>query len=187
MGWVYVKKKKVPGQPGHWNEAKKIEALTAFFQSGSYAIASGISKVPECTTKNWRRSDWGREFEQNLNDQDNQELDAKMSKIIKKTLEVLEDRLDHGNFQFDQRTGKLVRVPVSIGDTHKVMSDLVNHRRVIRHEPTTISEKKETSDDRLLKLAEQFAKLANGKKEDPINGAIIEGSVTQEQWEASTS
>ncbi len=175
-GYVYIKKKKVPGQTGHWPETKKIQALTAFFTSGSYAFASAETKVPIDTIKRWRFSEWGREFEQQLNDEDNQTLDAKFTKIIQKTLSVIEDRLDNGNFMFDPKTGKVTRVPVNLRDTHRVMSDVVTKRKDIRSAPTEDAHK-ETQNDRILKLAEQFAAIASKKEKDisdPITGVSKE-------------
>ncbi len=144
--------------------------------SGSLPIASATTGVPLETIRTWRRMPWWKEIEQQIKDEDNQELDAKFSKIIRKTLDTLEDRIDNGNFQLDPKTGRVLRIPVNLRDTHRVMSDLVDKRKVIRNEPITTNSA-EGVNDRLVKLASQFAEFALGKKDTEMKqvGPIYEG------------
>lgn len=176
---VYIRKKKVPGEGGWWPENKKIEAVTAYLSTGSPLIASAMTKVPTRTIEHWKKSVWWKEMVAKIQDEDNQELDAKYTKIIKKTLAVIDDRIDNGNFQFDPKTGRVVRIPVNLRDTHRVMSDLVNQRGLIRKEPQKVEENAGTVNDRLLTLAEQFAKFALGKQPEP-DMKIVQGSEVYE-------
>ena len=180
---VYVRNKKTKaGQPGWWPERKKIEVVTAVMSTGSIPIAAGMTGVPIETIRTWRKMPWYKEMEQTIKDEDNQELDSKFSKIIKKTLDVVEDRLENGNFQFDQKTGKIIRIPVGLRDTHRVMTDLVDKRKVIRNEPITTSAG-EGVNDRLVKLASQFAEFALGQKstEMKIVGPVYENDYEEEE------
>ncbi len=175
--YVYVREKKTKAhQPGWWPEKKKIEAVTAWMSSGSLPIASATTGVPLETIRTWRRMPWWKEIESQIKDEDNQELDAKFSKIIKKTLDTIEDRLDNGNFQLDPKTGRVLRVPVNLRDTHRVMTDIVDKRKVIRNEPTTTNSS-DGVNDRLVKLASQFAEFALKQKgtEMKQTGEIYEG------------
>jgi hypothetical protein len=136
--YIYQRMRKTkPGREngGWWPEAKKIEAVTAAMSTGSLPIAASIVKVPVDTIRHWKKQPWWKELEQQIHDEDNQELDSKYTRIIRKTLDVVEDRIENGNFQFDPKTGRVIRIPVNLRDTHRVMSDLVNQRRVIRQEP----------------------------------------------------
>ena len=92
-------------------------------------------------------------------------MDAKYQKIVRKALSVVEDRLDNGNFQMDQKTGKVTRVPVNLADTHRVMKDLVDQQQKLRKDKVVESVAQETINDKLVKLASQFAEMAlKGKK-----------------------
>jgi len=177
--YVYIKnKKKTAEEPGHWDNKKKIETVTTYLSTGSPSLTCAMTGVPQTTLFRWKNEPWWKEMVQQLHDEDNLVLDSKVSKIISKTLEVIEDRLENGNAQLDQKTGKILRVPVSMSETHRVMSDLVNQRRIIRKEPTQISEKQEGVNDRLVKLAEQFASFAlKGKK--PNSEDIIDADFTE--------
>lgn len=178
--YVYVRDKKTKAgreHPGWWPESKKIEAVTAALSTGSLPIAASIVKVPLETIRHWKKQPWWKELEQQIHDEDNQELDSKYTKIIRKTLDVVEDRIDNGNFQFDPKTGRVIRIPVNLRDTHRVMSDLVNQRRVIRKEPVE-QVHQETVNDKLVKLAETFAQMALGKEKDQgmkvVSGEVYE-------------
>lgn len=174
--YVYQRMKKVPGKPGFWPERKKTEAVVTWMSTGNMTLTAAMINVPRDTLNKWRKMPWWKEIEQSIKDEDNQELDAKFSKIIKKTLDTIDDRLENGNFQFNPKTGKTIRIPVNLRDTHRVMSDLVDKRKVIRNEPTT-SESKEGTNDRLLKLASQFAEMVKGIKDTEMKqvGEIYEG------------
>lgn len=175
--YVYVREKKTKAdQPGWWPEKKKIEVVTAWMTLGSVPQASALTGVPMNTIRHWRKMPWWKEMEQQIKDEDNQELDAKFSKIIKKTIDTIEDRIENGNFQFDPKTGRVMRIPVNLRDTHRVLSDLVDKRKVIRNEPTTVSSV-DGVNDRLVKLASQFAEFALGNKSTEMKqqGPVYEG------------
>lgn len=176
--YVYVRERKVPGGPGHWPESKKIEAVTAVMSLGSVPLAAAMIKVPTHTINTWKTKPWWKELVNKLQDEDNQELDTKFTRIIKKTLDVIDDRIENGNFQFDPKTGRVLRIPVNLRDTHRVMADLVDKRRVIRKEPTVQEENKNNVNERLLSLAEQFAKFALGKPSGDMK--VVEGSEVYE-------
>lgn len=177
---VYVRERKTKAhQPGWWPDKKKIEVVTAWMSLGSIPLASATTGVPIETIRTWRRMPWWADMVQNIKDEDNQELDTKFTKIVRKTLDVIEDRIDNGNFQLDPKTGRVVRVPVNLRDTHRVMSDLVDKRRVLRNEPTQITSV-EGVNDKLAKLATQFAEFALGKKDTEMK---IVGPVYEGDWE----
>jgi hypothetical protein len=177
--YVYIKNKKRTSEDlGHWDNKKKIETVTTYLATGSPTLTASLTGVPQQTIFRWRKEPWWQEMVQQLHDDDNLVLDSKVSKIISKTLGVIEDRLDNGNAQLDQKTGKIIRVPVTMGETHRVLSDLVSQRRIIRKEPTQITQKQEGINDRLVKLAEQFASFAM-KGEKPSSEDIVEAEFTE--------
>jgi catalase (peroxidase I) len=84
---------------------------------------------------------------------------------VSKALDVTEDRLDKGNYQYDPKTSELVRVPVSLKDANKVVNDMLERRDVIESKPQQEQIEK-TVDDRLAKLAEQFRQFSKPKEKD---------------------
>lgn len=157
--FVWVKtKKKGAGTPGQWPESKKIELVTTYLATGSLLMASGICKVPYTTCKHWKKQPWFKDMIANIRSEEKMELDAKVSKIVNKTLDVIVDRLDGGDYILDSKSGTVKRVPVKMRDAKSVMTDLFDKRQLLRNEPTSITES-QTVDKRLEMLAQQFEKF----------------------------
>lgn len=89
-----------------------------------------------------------------------------MSKVIDKALDLIMERIDQGDYQYDQKTGKIVKIPLKVRDLERVASGLFDKRQLIRKQPTSIKTSDLNQADRLLKLAEQFAIFA-GQKPQP--------------------
>jgi hypothetical protein len=174
--YVYVRNKKTgPGDGNMWPERKKAEAVKTWLATGNLTLTAAMINVPHTTLKLWRQSDWWQEMLENLREQDNIELDSKLTKILEKSMEAMEDRIKDGDYEFDRKTGSLRRVPVKLKDVHKVTSDLIDKRQVLRKQPTSITEQQTTTDDRLLKLAEQFAAMAGILREEKVVQHVVEG------------
>ena len=165
--FVWVKtKKKGAGTPGQWPESKKIELVTTYLATGSLLMASGICKVPYTTCKHWKKQPWFKDMIANIRSEEKMELDAKVSKIVNKTLDVIVDRLDGGDYILDSKSGTVKRVPVKMRDAKPVMTDLFDKRQLLRNEPTSITES-QTVDKRLEMLAERFEKFVGGGSTQP--------------------
>jgi hypothetical protein len=179
--YVYVKEKKtLPHEPGHWNKKKQLEAITTWLATGNLAETARIINVPERTVKSWRyETDWWDQIVQEIQSGEGQKLDNKMSKIIDKTLEKLVDRIEEGDFQYDQKTGRMVKVPIKARDLERITSGLFDKRQLIRKQPTNIKQEDLNNADRLLKLAEQFAKFSGKKLEEK---EIVDEYIVDGEW-----
>ena len=174
--YIYVPLKKTKaGEPGNWPKKKQMEVFMTWMATGNLAQAAAMTGVPAETVRYWRyKTEWWKKAMEDFYADDKQELDSKYQKIVRKALDVVDDRLTNGNFQLDQKTGRIVRVPVSLNDSHKVMKDLVDQQQVLRAEKQAEQiEHKETINDRLVKLAEQFAKMAMGKKNEVVEEKVV--------------
>jgi len=147
-----------------WPQSKKTEAVLTWLTCGNLTQTAALIGVGHDTVKKWRASPWWTEQVNDFRDNDKVELDARYQKIIRKALDVVDDRLENGNFQMDQKTGQIVRVPVSISDSHKVMTDLVAQQQVLRKDKQQDQQALESMNDKLLKLATSFAEMAMKQK-----------------------
>ena len=175
--YIYAYKrdwKKKAGDPGQWPQSKKTEAVLTWLTTGNMSQTSVMLGVPLQTLNLWKRSTWWKDIVDGIHDDDKVELDAKYQKIIRKALTVVDDRLENGNFMMDQKTGQIVRVPVNMADTHRVMKDLVDQQLTLRIDKKTEEINLETVNDKLKKLAEQFQTMAGGGKKLLKVGQIYE-------------
>lgn len=163
----------------NWSDSQKLEAVTTYLSLANIALTSRVLKIPEMTLRTWMKKDWWKELEAEMKTQESLELSARLKKIIGSTLAVAEDRIANGDFIYDNRTGEMVRKPVSLKDAHKVTMDMIQRREVLDNkQPTNVS--MEQLDDKLAKLAKSFADIAAGRKAIEVTDVIIGTEVSDE-------
>lgn len=176
---VYVKENKTKAhQPGHWKESKKIEAVTTYLSTGNLTETARILAVPIRTLESWKISDWWKEMVARIQADEDQQLDAKTSKAINKALDGLMDRIEHGEYVYDQKTGQLKRAPAKLRDLNTAFNHLLDKRQLLRNKPTKIIEQQSTA-IALQNLAAQFANFT--KKEEKVveyieNDTVVQGA-----------
>lgn len=157
----------------HWSDEKKYEVVTSYLALGKTPVVSALTKVPVDTIKQWRLQPWWKELVSQIQSETNQELDTKLSQIIDKSLDAVNDRVENGEFRLDPRTGKVTRVPASLKDVHRVAVDLLDKRGDVRAAP--IKEKQElVTQDVLKKLAANFSDWVKLNLKQP---RVVEGEV----------
>ncbi len=179
-GLVWIKKIKNKPSPdgrrdGSWSEKKKVEAVTTYLSTGNLMLTSRMCNIPYETLRMWQRGETWKRIVDELRDEESIVLDKKLEKVVNKALDAVNDRIDNGEYQYDSKTGKLVRVPVKLKDVHAVSKDLIDRRTIIQKLNNEKLDRvvEQTNEDRLLKLAETFATLALGKK--PKEEVVIDG------------
>lgn len=150
----------------HWSDEQKTEAAKTYLLVGNLALTARMLGIPEITMKVWKKSDWWAELIRELRSQEKMELSARTKKIVGAALTVVEDRLVNGDFQYDQKTGEVVRKPVNLKDAHKVAIDLQERAdKLEAMESGTYVAEETKVENKLLMLAEKFAEMATKKIE----------------------
>ena len=192
-GWKYVRRKKTkPGQPGTWNENKRLEVVSTFVATGSPTLTSKLTNVPMDTIKYWRKQEWWEDAIHEMQLKEDHEISAKLKNSMDKALDVVMDRLENGEYQYDSKTGRIVQVPVKLRDAQKVLSENMDKRLLLQKRPTKITESQNNVDDKLRTLAKEFAKFVTGKDhEDNVIDIVDEENIkylendnaVHEEWE----
>lgn len=165
--YVYVKNNKTKaGELGHWKESKRIEAVTTYLSTGNLTETGRMTGVPLKTLEQWKKSDWWKEMEKKIRSDEDQQMDAKLTKIIDKTLEKLVDSIENGEHIYDQRTGQVKRMPAKMRDLNNAFNTILDKRQLIRKQPTKIIEQTTTA-VQLQNLAESFAKFVQKTIAEP--------------------
>jgi hypothetical protein len=162
------KRRSVAKKGFHWSDSQKLEAVQTYLILGSLKLTSGALKIPFDTLKLWKASQWWKDLLEELRIQEDLQLSNRLKKIISRSYDVLEDRLENGDFVFDQKTGKMRRKPVSMRDATQVAIHLSEARTelVDRHlGGQSVTEDK--IEKTLANLADQFAKIANQVQQKP--------------------
>jgi hypothetical protein len=178
---VYVPDKKIKGDNNHWPQKKRFEVVTSYLATGNLRLAASIHDVSYNTVVFWKRCDWWNDMIREIQSTQNIKTDHRITKIVDKTMEAINDRLDNGDPILDSKTGKVIRIPPKLRDVKSVAKDLMDQQRFLRKEinGNQNEKEKETINNRLLNLAEKFAEMASGKKaQEPIT--IEDGQIISE-------
>jgi hypothetical protein len=155
-----------------WGDKKKIEVVAAYLALGNSTLVEATTGVAAQTIKHWRMQEWWKEFEDAIRSEEDQKLDKNLTKIVDASLGAIQDRVDNGDFVYNQKTGEITRKPVNLKDAVKAADVMIDKRNLLRGKPTRRTET--TNDDRLKKLALQFEEFVKFKKTRLIEGSVVE-------------
>jgi hypothetical protein len=159
-----------------WTQDQKLKFVRIFCTYGNMAIASVESGVPIDTCNAWRNQQWFKDALLVIQGEVSDQRDANINRIVEKSLMAVEDRLDHGDAQFNQASGEIVRIPVKAQVVMKITSDLLNRQDRVISEPMK-KELEKTIDDRLAMLSQEFARFASMKT---IDVEVVDAPSSQE-------
>src|SRR3990167_6028481 len=164
-----------------YSEVKKIEVVTTYLALGKAPMVEAVTGVPRQTIRVWKMQPWWKELVDEIQSDETQELSSKLTKIIDRSLDVVVDRIEHGDFLLDSRTGQVRRVPVKLRDVHRVSTDLIDKRQLLKKKQNIESDKS-TVEDIMKKLAGQFSEFVQLQvkkyKEKVIDGSYSIGEDT---------
>ena len=165
-------------KPGWYPEEKRIEAASIYAVTGSSKRTGELVGVPEATVKGWVRTEWFQKLLDDIRAENDHVIDAKFNQILDKSLELVMDRLEFGDFHV-LRDGSLVRKPVGLRDLTISQAITIDKRQLLRGKATTRTEQinpQRQIEDKLQVLADAFTKLAGKepKKVETIDAEVIE-------------
>jgi len=157
---------------GRYTWEKKYSVVAVYLQCGSLSQTEAETGVPSVTISNWKQTSWWPELVSQIKNAEHSQMNTQLNKIINKALGVVSDRLENGEMVLNNKTGELVRKPVTLRDATRAAAELMN-RQVILNKVTVENEiKKQTVEDTLKFLAGEFAKMANSKPITIENGEV---------------
>jgi hypothetical protein len=142
-------------------EAKEW-AVACFALTGNCRRVSEITRIKEATIRRWKTEEWWPEMLARVQVEKDEELDAKMTKLIDKAVDEINDRLVEGDYVYNAKQDKLIRKKANAKEMATVVATMVDKRQLLRGQPTKrVATVKQ--DDHLKALAEQFKKFAKAK------------------------
>lgn len=165
-------------KPGHnWSQEAKIQAVSQYLVLGNMALVSATTGIGHELLRAWKQQPWWKEMEAEIRLTENLDMDNKLSKIVNKSLDAVLDRVENGEFVYDQKTGSIIRKPVNMKDVAKVSVDMLSKRELLRGNAT---ERKEVTQisvaDQLKELALEFAKWQKpqAKQQETLDVETVE-------------
>jgi len=158
-----VNKRKPTDVKARYSDAQKLEAAKLWLVVGNNALVAATLNISLNTLNYWKSQKWWRELIDDLKQETNIKLSNKLRAIADKSMDLVMDRLENGDFIYDQKTGALVRKPMIGKDAARIASDFVDKAIKIDQKPR---EEEAAVVGRLEDLAKRFEELA--KKRTPV-------------------
>ena len=153
-----------------WSDKQKMEAVQSYLLLGNLAMTGRMLGIPEITLRVWKTKEWWKDAVAELKSQEKMVMSNRLRNIVDASLAVVEDRLLNGDYQFDQKTGSIVRKPVNMKDAHRVAVDMQDRKEAL--EKAANSDKVDSTENietKLLSLANKFAELATKSIDQKVN------------------
>jgi len=125
------------GRAKYTKEDKEALAAAVLIH-GKVRDAAKVLNIPEQTAYAWTRKKWWPTLLERIRFKHQEYIEAKMSHVLELTSEALVDRLTHGDYVIDRKTGIKHRVPVKAAEVAKILGTVQDKLRVLREQPTDI-------------------------------------------------
>lgn len=165
---------------GWYSDAQKMKVVCTYAVTGNSRRTSEMTKVPEGTIRVWKQTEWWHEIMSRIREEQNEELDVKLTALVEKAVDAVNDRLEHGDYRYIAKTGELVRQPVSMKDLAIVTAITVDKRQLLRGEPTSRVEKV-SENEKLVRLAEEFKNFNKAKTIESVAQKVEEENYVSEE------
>lgn len=165
---VKIYKRKLNKRPGdskqsHWSDKQKMDACSTYLLTGSWAATSAATTIPVDTIKKWGASQWWKDMEEEVRRASRIETHGKLKRILDKSMAHLEDRLDHGDFVYNSKTGKIQRRPIPARTLSTVVSNSVDKAVLLEKLQTAPTQNQDQISTRLAKIQEEFQKFSKAR------------------------
>lgn len=147
-----------PDHPRVYTDIERKQAVAHWMVLGNIKEVGRQLGIPESTLHQWKQQEWWNDYYAVLRADKNLDVDAMMTAAVHKALNVVLDRLEHGNLMYID--GQHVRVGVHGRDAAVIAGILFDKRQLLRSLPTSISERSSKLDD----LAGRFTVLIDQAK-----------------------
>jgi hypothetical protein len=164
-------KPKKPVGRTNFTDRQKMEAVKLWLACGSPTHVGAALGINRRTIHIWMNSDWWKRVVEEIRTEGRFVLNKKLRNIVDKSLDVLYDRMENGDFAFNRDTGEVVRKPISARDAHKIASDFIDKSEKLE-EP--LKQNNTQVEDRLTQLADAFSKFASKTTKIEVIDALFE-------------
>jgi hypothetical protein len=152
----------------HWTDRDKLKVIAAFYVLGNASKVEEETGVSAGTINYWKTLPWWFEEMEKLRKSEDQVMISGYARLMHKTIEKLEERIDNGEIVITKR-GEVVNKPVSARDLSIISGMAADKRGKLVNTQTVETVKQVTMAERLKQLEDQFTKFVTSK--------IVDGEV----------
>lgn len=141
-----------------WTYDTRLTVCELILQTQNHRLVAEITEVPLETIRDWKKQDWWPKIVEEVQKIKRAELNSRLTKIVDTALSKIEDRLENGDYVLNNKTGEVVRKPVSLKDANQVAKDILGQQISMQRAEHEVKIETDTK-DLLNNLAKEFAKL----------------------------
>ncbi|MGL5077201.1 MAG: hypothetical protein ACRDBG_15435 [Waterburya sp.] len=147
-----------------YSDKQKIDAVKCWLITGNASATAAHLGIPLVTFNTWRYSQWWDDIVKELKTENNIKLSNRLRVIAEKAMSAVEDRLENGDWIYDQKTGDMRRKPMNGKDASKIASEMLDRQIKVEKLPQE-DEKQEKILDRLEAIKQSFLSMSKPKIE----------------------
>jgi hypothetical protein len=152
----------------HWTDKDKLKAIAVFTVYGNATKVEEETGIPAGTVNYWKTLPWWFEEMEKLRKSEDQTLISGYTRVVRRTIEQLEDRLENGETMVT-KTGEKINRPISARDLSIISGMAADKRMKLVDGVSVESVKQVTMAERLKQLEDQFTRFVTSK--------VIDGEV----------
>lgn len=150
---------------GRWTWETKVYAVEVFLETKNLREVVRRVGCSMETLRIWQNSDWWDKTANEINAAKKAGVTTKLGFIIDKAMDKVIDRLENGEEVLNNKTGQLVRKPVSMKDANAVLKDAIDRQIKIEKEFTEATIQQSVPEI-LKNIALEFAKFNSKNKQN---------------------
>lgn len=148
---------------------KRMDVVAKYMLLGNMRVVSEQTGVNYATLMDWKKSDWWPDMVDQIRRQKKTKTSDSITKIIEGSLEVLQDRLENGDWVLNNKTGEIIRKPVGVKDAATIANQLMQRQLQLEDLIERNSKSSDTVQETLVALATEFAKWQKKNKRETID------------------
>lgn len=145
---------------------KRLAAVEKFMLLGNLRLVSEQTGIAYAVLQMFKKEPWWAEAVEQIRAQRAVHKNNKIEKIIELGLDVVEDRLENGDFILNNKTGQIIRKPVSAKEAGNITTGLIQRQTAIEELAKKHNTEQHTVQETLVLVAKEFAKLSNKIKKE---------------------
>lgn len=167
---------RLPAQKGaKYSDLQKIELVKLWLVTGNLLQAAVALKIEPDTAKKWKATQWWTDMVNELRQENSIQLSTRLKAVAFKSLELVADRLENGDFVLNQKTGEIVRKPVGALDASKITQSMLERYEKIERYVVRDNDQKQLV-DHLTQLKQAFQSMSKSKVE--VTDVIFSKEIT---------
>lgn len=148
-----------------YSEKQRYEAVVLYKMIGNLTNVAKHMGIPVQTLHLWHTQDWWNEAEEEIRVESRSKLGKNLQGIVDKAFKEVEDRLENGDWIYDQKQGKMIRKPLGGHTVNQILKDSLDKTFFL--EKLKKEEKKDVNQEQisetLLKLAKEFERFTKSR------------------------